>query len=157
MGKIIKFVEQKIIERRFAMLDKQILSMFLPEGILDYFEITGVTELPDYTGKELELHIELTEYNKVPSEYNSEDYESKGFFPTKKIHDFPIRDKAVYLLVKRRRWRHKVDKHEIHRDFSIFAKGVKMTQELSDFLKETGRDPRDFDERGLYKPTGKSS
>ena len=29
---------------------------------------------------------------------------SKGFFPEIEVQDFPIRGKAVYLRVKRRRW-----------------------------------------------------
>jgi len=29
---------------------------------------------------------------------------SKGFFPEIEVQDFPIRGKAVYLRVRRRRW-----------------------------------------------------
>jgi transposase len=84
----------------------------------------------------------LEEINKIPSGYDSTQYESKGFTPATRIQDFPIRGKAVYLLIKRRRWRHKINKNEIIRnDYSLVAEGSKLTQELSDFLKGTGRDP----------------
>jgi transposase len=66
----------------------------------------------------------------------------KGFYNAKTIQDFPIRGKAVYLVIKRRRWRHKVSKTVIKSDFSFISEGSKLTQELSDFLKDTGRDPR---------------
>jgi len=74
--------------------------------------------------------------------YDVSDYESKGFYPETIIQDFPIRGKAVYLAIRRRRWRHKERKSEIiHNDYSIVADGSKLTRELSDFLKGTGRDP----------------
>lgn len=82
----------------------------------------------------------------IPNGYDSALYESKGFYPLTVIQDFPIRGKAVYLAIKRRRWRHKVRKNEIiHNDYSIIADGSRLTQELSDFLKATGRDPRRYD------------
>ena len=74
--------------------------------------------------------------------YNSSDYESKGFLSSKRVQDFPLRGKAVYLVVKRRRWRHKQTKEEIQSDYSFIAEGSKLTQELSNFIKGTGRDPR---------------
>jgi transposase len=54
------------------------------------------------------------------------------------IQDFPLRGRAVYLRVKKRRWRHKDTGEIIKRDFSFMADGSKFTQELSDFLKEAG-------------------
>lgn len=87
-------------------------------------------------------HIYLTEKNELPSGYPKSDFESKGFYCSKTIQDFPIRGKAVYLIIKRRRWRHKLSKQELKSDYSFIAEGSKLTQELSDFLKGTGRDPR---------------
>ena len=56
------------------------------------------------------------------------------------------RGKAVYLVVKRRRWRHKISKNEIvTRKFNLMAKGGKLTQELSDFLKSPDKFERRFD------------
>jgi hypothetical protein len=55
-----------------------------------------------------------------------------------------LRGKAVYLTIKRRRWRHKETKKEIRGNYSFLAEGSKLTQELSDFLKGTGRYPRRF-------------
>lgn len=78
----------------------------------------------------------------MPPGYDPSQYESKGFYADKKIQDFPIRGKAVYLIIKRRRWRHKDRKDEIiYNDFSFIAEGLKLTKELSVFLKGTGRYP----------------
>jgi hypothetical protein len=79
--------------------------------------------------------IEFEEKNEIPEGYSSADYESKGFVESNLIQDFPIRGKGVFLRLKKRRWRHKVTKKTIRRDFSFMADGSKFTQELSDFLK----------------------
>jgi hypothetical protein len=50
------------------------------------------------------------------------------------------RSKALYLGIRRRRWRNKNDKSiEIKRDYSFIANGSKLTVELSDFLKQLNR------------------
>lgn len=87
----------------------------------------------------------MEEQNKLPTGYSTSEYESKGFSSQSMIQDFPIRGKAVYLLIKRRRWRHKETKKEITSDYSFIAEGSKITKELSDFLKGTGRYPRRYD------------
>jgi hypothetical protein len=120
-------------------MEKSILEYFLPGGLLDYFEITKVEEVAGKTGNVKEMLIYLEEYNKLPEGYDAKDYESKGFYPEKKIHDFPVRGKAVYLVMKRRRWRNKENRKEIHNDYSFIAEGSKFTKEISDFLKSTGR------------------
>ena len=127
-------------------MNNEMIEFILPNGILEYFTITNVEEKPDKRGKDLDIHIELEEKNVIPVGYDSNQYESKGFYATKTIQDFPIRGKAVYLAIKRRRWRNKKNKNEvIHNDYTLFAEGSKLTQELSDFLKSTGRDPRRYD------------
>ncbi len=83
--------------------------------------------------------------NQLPIGYNADEYESKGFYISSKVQDFPIRGKAVYLQFKRRRWRHKIRKNEIiQNDYSFIAEGSKLTKELSDFLKDTGRYQRRY-------------
>lgn len=107
---------------------------------MDYFVITSYHLLCDV---ELKTHfyvIHFEESNILPDGYPSNEYESKGFVESTLIQDFPLRGKAVYLSVKKRRWRHKVDHTIIKRDFSFVADGAKFTKELSDFLK--GRNPK---------------
>ena len=87
--------------------------------------------------KEEYWEITFEEKNELPEGYSSEDYEPKDFVKSKLIQDFPLRGRAVFLRIKRRRWRHKTTKRVIKRDFSFIADGSKFTQELSDFLKDT--------------------
>ena len=97
-------------------------------------------ELCDVKSKQLYFEISLEENNRILKEdVDITQYESKGFTEIT-IQDFPIRGKAVYLKIKRRRWRHKTNPEFIIRnDFSFVAEGSGFTQELSDFLKGTGR------------------
>jgi hypothetical protein len=125
-------------------MDTDMLRYFLPSGLLEHFKITQIEEKPEESTKEKILQIELEEINQIPLGYDSNEYESKGFYQIKLIQDFPIRGKVVYLAIKRRRWRNKEDGKEIHNDYSLIAEGSKLTQELSDFLKGTGRDPRRY-------------
>jgi len=121
------------------------LSLFLPEELLSHFDIVDFKELGDIQTKKDCIYIYLDETNILPKDYNLEEYESKGFYERTLIQDFPIRGKAVYLGIRRRRWRNKLNKSiEIKSDYSFIAEGSKLTVELSDFLKGTGRDPRRY-------------
>lgn len=126
------------------MRDTDIWAHILPFGLLTHFKLEKVEEVKAKAGS-IEIDIFLEELNVLPDGYSKEEYESKGFLPAKRIQDFPLRGKAVYLRVKRRRWRHKVNKEEIRSDYSFIAEGAKLTKELSVFLKGTGRDPRRYD------------
>ena len=125
---------------------KDIISSILPTGLLEHFEITDFKELGYLPIKKDCYFFSLEEKNRLPDGYDMSLYESKGFFDSKMIQDFPIRGRAVYLIIKRRRWRLKSDhKQCIKSDYSFIADGVKLTQEVADFLKGTGRDPRKYD------------
>jgi hypothetical protein len=103
--------------------------------MMDYFNITSFETLCSVEKKKEYLVIEFEEKNEIPNGYPSSEYESKGFMESNLIQDFPLRGKQVYLRVKKRRWRHKLTKAIIKRDFTFMADGSKFTQELSDFLK----------------------
>lgn len=123
-------------------MKKEPIGCFLSQGLLEYFTITKVEELGDVSTKRMVLQMDLEEINLLPEGYNADLYESKGFYPVTLIQDFPIRGKAVYLALKRRRWRHKVHRNQlIYNDYSIIADGSRITEELSAYLKGTVRDP----------------
>lgn len=139
MGRSLKFEKKK-------QMDFSIFSSFLPEGLLSHFDIVEFKELGDLQTKKDCFYIYLDEKNILPKEYSEIEYESKGFYERTIIQDFPIRGKAVYLGIRRRRWRNKNKKtFEVKSDYSFIAEGSKLTVELSDFLKDTGRDPRRYD------------
>tara|TARA_B100000809_G_C15067332_1_gene504640 strand:- start:1033 stop:1413 length:381 start_codon:yes stop_codon:yes gene_type:complete len=121
-------------------------SLILPKDLLTHFTTTELLELCDIETKEHILELHLEENNELPSGYLRSDYESKGFYPQKRIQDFPVRGKALYLCIKRRVWREKNNPSlTIKSDYSFISEGSKLTKEISDFLKGTGRDPSRYD------------
>jgi len=108
---------------------QQLAGFLLPEGLLDFFEIEEVYK----TGAG--FHIHLVEKNIVPKEYNNQRVLSKGFLPEIKIQDFPMRGKAVFLHVKRRRWQVESTGDIISRDWKLISSGTRITQEFANFLK----------------------
>ena len=119
------------------MIEEGLLHNLFPDELTKYFRISQYEILCSIETKEEYWVIEFEEKNEIPSEYKIEEYKSKGFMESKLIQDFPLRGRAVYLRVKRRRWRQKETGAVIKRDFSFMADGSKFTQELSDFLKDT--------------------
>lgn len=117
------------------------LKEILPSILGDHFDLVSYQKLGNVSTKQMELEIHLDEKNILPSGYRSSSYESKGFLPSSRVQDFPIRGQAVYLVIRRRRWRCKLTKKEIRNDYSFIAEGSKLTKELSDFLKDTNRYP----------------
>ena len=106
-----------------------LLKHFLPEGILDYFELIEVKPSKD------KLTLVLEEKPLFSNEQLHRNLHSKGFYPTVDIQDFPVRKKACFLQVKRRRWTD-VDTGEIvSRDWTLVANGTRMTNEFALFLK----------------------
>lgn len=119
-------------------MESQFLTEILPSIISEHFVLSSYQKLGNVPTKQMELELHLEENNNLPEGYLSSEYESKGFLPSSRIQDFPIRGQAVYLVIRCRRWRHKITRKEIRNDYSIACKGAKLTKELSDFLKGTG-------------------
>jgi len=104
-----------------------LVQMILPEGLLDYFELTDVAQKP------AGLNIYLEEKNLPPAGYEKSQLESKGFLPETAIQDFPIRGHKVSLCIKRRRWEAKQSGEIITRDRNLVRKGAQMTTEFGIF------------------------
>jgi hypothetical protein len=118
-------------------MGEELLQHVLPSGLLTYFDIIGFNNLCDIKSKKEYYEIVLEEQNKILTDVNINDFESKGFTEVT-LQDFPLRGKPTYLKIRRRRWRHKLDaKLIIRNDFSFMAEGAGFTKELSDFLKGT--------------------
>lgn len=126
-------------------MELSVLSYFLPDLILEHFELSLFQILCDIKTKKEIFEIHLDEKNIIKVADPLGDYESKGFLPGSRVQDFPIRGKAVYLTLRKRRWRNKATRKEIRNHYNFVAKGSKLTKDISDFLKGTGRDPRRYD------------
>ena len=111
----------------------ELLSIFFPDGLLDYFEIGS------YKARSADYEFELVEKNVPPDGYKKSELESKGFYEGGSITDFPLRGKRCIYKVRRRKWRVKSTGSVITRDWSLVAKGTRMTEEFATFLKGYNR------------------
>jgi len=114
-------------------LDKELLSLILPADLLEYFSVVKVEKGDD------SVTIHLREENKPPVPSDRAELASKGFHKPITIKDFPLRGKACFLCVYRRRWTHPTTGQIISRNWQSVAKGTRMTKEFAAFLKELAR------------------
>ena len=109
------------------------MEFFLPEGVLEYFDVTRIDRQAD----SVTFHLE--EKNIHPAEYANCRLTSKGFYEPSMIQDFPIRGKNSFLSVKRRRWLNETTGEIVMRDWELVAKGTRYTVEFAAFLKAIHR------------------
>jgi len=109
--------------------DKNFLDLILQQGILEYFLLT------DFNSSTSEISLYLEEKNVIPEEYQGDKLTSKGFFDEITVQDFPLRGKAVYLHIRRRRWLNQTTGGVVFRDWNMVAQGTRMTTEFASFLK----------------------
>ena len=109
---------------------QSLVKLLLPTEIFDYFEIIKIDSDPSA------IQVYLDEQAIKPEQYSKEKLTSKGFHPESVIQDYPLRDKAVFLHVRRRRWLVESTKEIVSRDWTSVAEGTRYTQGFADFLKE---------------------
>ena len=71
--------------------------------------------------------------------------ESKGFCDAVTVRDFPIRDKGVDLIVRRRKWYDRQTNRYFSDSYDLKAEGTRYSKEFAAFLKGvSGDDPYDL-------------
>lgn len=106
-----------------------LLSLFLPDFILDHFEMKGVRKEGEI------LHLNLEELNSISKVFEKDKLHSKGLFPTITVQDFPIRGHKVCFHIKRRRWLNISTGKVAYRDWHLVAEGTRITEGFAAFLK----------------------
>lgn len=109
---------------------KVLLQALLPEELFNSFELKDVQVHED------KLDVHLDEQNIQPEGYTTEELISKGFYDPIQILDFPIRDRAVFLHIRCRKWQVVSTKKIISKNWDLMAKGTHYTKSLASFLKE---------------------
>lgn len=109
--------------------EHQVLSFFLPEGTLSYFDIVSSSK----TDKE--IRVTLEEKNDPPLEdrHRGMTVLSKGFQDIT-ITDFPARGRKTSLTFRRRRWQ--VGSELLKRGIDLLSPGTQLEKEFGSFLKE---------------------
>ena len=109
---------------------KTLVEAFLPKDLFHYFEITNVKIT------EKEIQVDLDELNNPPATHKNIKLISKGFHAPVIIQDFPIRERAFFLHVRKRKWKEERTGKIIGNNWDTVAKGTRFTKEFASFLKE---------------------
>lgn len=110
-------------------MEKELLSLLLPQGLTELFDIDRIEK------KEGEIHLYLSQKHTPPAGHAEGSLLSKGFFDEITVRDFPLRSKACFLHLKRRKWVDKSTGTVVFHDWNQVAEGTRMTTELAAFLK----------------------
>lgn len=117
----------------------ELLDVFLPEGILEYFEYEGYERKSKSASSPYgELTIILAEKNvapKLPAEYRDRKIRQKGFKEIR-VDDFPVRGRKVKLLLRRRVWQIEGVEQLFKQEIVNTYPGTKLEKEFAAFLKE---------------------
>lgn len=114
---------------------KGLASYFLPDGVLEYFDVVDFDEEPTHEDKLYTkiLHLYLDERDNRPEEMSSA--RPNGFTEESHILDFPVRDRKTVLHVRRRRWTTTDGRNYIVPLEDIAHKQTQYSKELAFFLK----------------------
>jgi transposase len=107
-----------------------LIEALLPSELFSYFEITDVKI------QEKKIDVYLDELNNPPASYKNVNLTSKGFHAPVTIQDFPIRERAVFLHVRKRKWKDERTGKIISNSWDTAAKGTRYTKDFASFLKE---------------------
>lgn len=123
-----------------SLLSDFIISFFLPDGMIDWFEIVRMEEEPN-TGKakvdalyDSILNIYLDERDNREGEQLG--LKPNGFTEPTVIKDYPIRNRKVLLHVRRRRYLDADGRNIIINKYPLAADGTKLTVEFGAFFKD---------------------
>jgi hypothetical protein len=114
-------------------LEKELLSLLLPLGLTELFEVDRVEK------KNEEIHFYLSQHNVPPAAYAGQRLSSKGFFDEITLRDFPLRGKACFLHLKRRKWLNQDTGQIVFHEWAQVAEGTRLTAEFAAFLKGINR------------------
>jgi hypothetical protein len=121
-----------IFAKKKMLNSEDILRLFLPSWLFDYFE------LEKFTQDSLRIDVYLSE-KKLKPELSSGSLISHGFTDYSIVQDFPVKGKAVYLHLRRRKWLNKDTDEIVSKQFDINYEGTRLTKEFVAFLKESNR------------------
>ena len=114
------------------MKNHQLLRCIFPDVLADYFDVVDIQESVS------QIDFWLDERNFMEkSDHKLGTVSSSGFTSERVIQDFPLRGKAVYLHVRRRKWRDSSNGEIFTYSYDdLTAEGSRLSPEFVSFLKE---------------------
>lgn len=106
--------------------------MIVPKEITDNFELIEIVERTNMITLSFEELI-----SRIPTSLRGKEVVLDGYLNQLELQTFPLKDKTVYIALRRRRWKEKGDnKQSYSNTYELHIEGMKTTKEFGAFLKE---------------------
>lgn len=113
-------------------LTQEVIKLIAPGTINEHFELKRIQENKVSITLFFEEKPEL-----IPKKLNGREVVQDGFLNPLELQTFPLKDKQVYLSLRRRRWKEKGSQEQSYsNNYDLHRPGMKTTREFGDFLKE---------------------
>lgn len=109
---------------------KQALGLIIPEEMLNSFELSDVQESVDSIELELRECKEL-----IPDRLKGADVVLDGFCNPIELQSFPLKGKATFIRLYRRRWKQRGSNQHESNIYDFADSGTKATRMFGAFLK----------------------
>lgn len=120
-----------------------IVSLMLPESMLDCFDIVKVEEddipVTDIAFRPFKRMVNLYLDERDNRTAEQQDYNPNGFTEYTRVSDFPLRNRLVTLHIRRRRYKDAEGKNAVLCEYPLKAEGTSISPEFADFLKGAPR------------------
>lgn len=110
---------------------RELISLLLPPELIEHFDLVSIELKADG------YHLFLDQKNLPPLEVKDHRLESKGFLDEAVIRDFPLRGKASFLHLRRRKWLDHDTGKTVYSSWELVAEGTRLTTQFADFLKRS--------------------
>lgn len=113
-------------------LYKDLLSLIVPKEITENFELIEIVE------KDHMITLCFEELaSRVPEALQGKIVVLDGYLNQLELQTFPLKDKTVYIAIRRRRWKEQGVTTASHSNtYELHIEGMKTTKEFGAFLKE---------------------
>lgn len=134
------------MEQKRSGIDRDfIISFFLPDGMIDWFEVVNLTEEKN-PGTTIADKLYSTILNIYLDERDNRSGEelglkANGFTEATIVKDYPIRNRKVLLHVRRRRYLDADGRSIILNQYPLNAGGTKVSVEYGLFFKDDHGQP----------------
>jgi hypothetical protein len=113
-------------------LYKELVGLIAPNEIAENFELKQIIEKESSITLYFEEKLEM-----IPDELKGKEVVQDGYLNKMELQTFPLKDKTVYIAVRRRRWKEKGNtKESFTNHYELHFEGMKTTKEFGIFLKE---------------------
>lgn len=111
-------------------INDQALGLLIPEEILEYFALSGISE------SNQAIELKLTERKDlIPASLQGMDVVLDGFCNPIELQSFPLKGKAAFIKLYRRRWKQRGQRSHQSNSYDFAASGTKATHMFGAFLK----------------------